>query len=251
MLKIFDALFHIIDYRYTVVENQGYKPPQFLPTDYLNIMSNFELLGGAIVAGSFQNYDTLFLQPAMSMLGPHYIGVINYNPSYSDTEILNLDKAGVRAIRFNIRRGSPDILDYIEYASKRVFDIAKWHSEIYIDSKNISNIKDKLLKIPCLVIDHLGLSKEGFRDILDLVEKGAYVKASGFGRLDFDPIWAIKQINQINPHACCFGSDLPSTRAQRPFSLKDIDLLNDNFDELERANIFYKNALTLYRIQLT
>lgn len=248
MLKIFDALFHIIDYKYTIVENQGYKPPQFLPTDYLKIMSNFELLGGAIVSGSFQNYDTQYLQSAMSILGPHYVGVINYNPSYTDTDILNLDKAGVRAIRFNIRRGTNYIINYLEYASKRVFDVAKWHSEIYIDSKNISNIKDKLLKIPCLVIDHLGLSVEGFSDILDLVEKGAFVKASGFGRLDFDPIWAIKQINKINPHACCFGSDLPSTRAQRPFSLKDIDLINNDFEEPDSENIFYKNALKLYRI---
>ncbi|MGB9755450.1 MAG: amidohydrolase family protein [Desulfurella sp.] len=248
MLKIFDALFHIIDYKYTVVENQGYKPPQFLPIDYLKIMSGFELLGGVIVSGSFQNYDTQYLKSALSILGSNYIGVINYNPSYTDKDILDLNKIGVRAIRFNIRRGNQDIIDYIEYASKRVFDIAKWHSEIYIDSKNISNIKNKLLNIPLLVIDHFGLSKEGFRHVLDLTEKGAYVKASGFGRLDFDPIWAIKQINKINQHACCFGSDLPSTRAQRPFSLKDIDLINDNFDESQSKKIFYENALKLYKV---
>ncbi|MGC8791286.1 MAG: amidohydrolase family protein, partial [Desulfurella sp.] len=57
MQKIFDAIFHIIDYNYRIIENQGYKPPQFLPKDYLEFMSNYELLGGAIVSGSFQDFD--------------------------------------------------------------------------------------------------------------------------------------------------------------------------------------------------
>ncbi len=246
MIKLFDAHFHIIDYSYPVIENQGYIPPQFLPQDYLKAMSEYNLLGGAIVSGSFQGFDTNYFKSAFSILGKNYVGVVNYNPNFSDSDIIDLDKMKIRAIRFNVKRGAKETIDLIEYASKRVFDIAGWHSEIYIDSKDIAYIKNKLLSAPLLVIDHLGLSKEGFKDILDLVEKGVFVKASGFGRLDFDPIWAIKQIIQINPKACMFGSDLPSTRAQRPFSPKDIDLINDNFDEPERSNILYKNALGLY-----
>ncbi|SDC63730.1 Predicted metal-dependent hydrolase, TIM-barrel fold [Desulfurella multipotens] len=250
MQKIFDAIFHIIDYNYKIIENQGYKPPQFLPKDYLEFMSNYELLGGAIVSGSFQDFDTQYLKSALSFFGKNYVGVINYNPDYSDSDIIELDKIGVKAIRFNIKRGTKETIDTIEYASKRVFEIASWHSEIYIDSKDIESIKNKLLSIPCLVVDHLGLSKDGFLNVLNLVEKGAYVKASGFGRLDFDPVFAIKQIVSINPNACVFGSDLPSTRAQRPFSYSDIDLINNNFDDSQKRKIFYENGLNLYRLNL-
>ncbi|MGC8483749.1 MAG: hypothetical protein ACP5OE_08925 [Thermodesulfobium sp.] len=77
-----------------------------------------------------------------------------------------------------------------------------------------------------------------------------YVKASGFGRLDFDPVFAIKQIVSINPNSCVFGSDLPSTRAQRPFSYSDIDLINNNFDDSQKRKIFYENGLNLYRLNL-
>jgi len=248
MLKLFDAIFHIIDYRFPIIENQGYLPPQFLPSDYLKFMSSYELLGGTVVSGSFQGFDTQYLISALSVLGKNYVGVINYNPHYTDLDIINLDKLGVKAIRFNVRRGTKDTIDLIEYASKRVFDLVNWHSEIYIDSKDIPSIKDKLLKIPRLVIDHLGLSKAGFDDVLSLVEKGACVKASGFGRLDFDPVWAIKQILAINENACVFGSDLPSTRAQRPFLPADIELINNNFDNSQSKKIFYENALKLYKI---
>jgi len=206
------------------------------------------LLGGTVVSGSFQGFDTQYLISALSVLGKHYVGVVNYNPHYTDLDIINLDKLGVKAIRFNVRRGTKDAIDLLEYASKRVFDLVNWHSEIYIDSKDIHSIKDKLLKIPRLAIDHLGLSKEGFDDVLSLVEKGAYVKASGFGRLDFDPVWAIKQILAINENACVFGSDLPSTRAQRPFLPADIELINNNFDNSQSKKIFYENALKLYKI---
>ncbi len=250
MLKIFDSIFHIIDYRYKIIENEGYTPPEFLPLKYLDIMRGYDLLGGVVVSGSFQDFDTQYLKSALLTLGKHYVGVINYDPNYSDLDLINLDKLGVRAIRFNLKRSAKEVTDYIEYASKRVFEIVKWHSEIYIDSMYIPPIKDKLLNIPRLVIDHLGLSKDGFNNVLDLVEKGAFVKASGFGRLDFDPIWAIKQIVKINPQSCVFGSDLPSTRAKRPFSVSDINLIKDNFDEYQCENIFYKNALALYKIKI-
>jgi predicted TIM-barrel fold metal-dependent hydrolase len=79
MLKLFDSIFHIIYYRFSIIENQGYLPPQFLPSDYLKFMSRYELLGGTVVSGSFQGFDTQYLISALSVLGKHYVGVINYN----------------------------------------------------------------------------------------------------------------------------------------------------------------------------
>ena len=50
------------------------------------------------------------------------------------------------------------------------------------------------------------------------------VKATGFGRVNFDPIPIMKKVFQINPHSLMFGTDLPSTRAKTPFSKNDINL---------------------------
>ena len=60
------------------------------------------------------------------------------------------------------------------------------------------------------------MTVEGFEDLKALVKQGVYVKA-GFGRIEVEPIAAIKELIDINPDAIMFGTDLPSTRAKRPF----------------------------------
>ena len=43
-----------------------------------------------------------------------------------------------------------------------------------------------------------------------------------------------------------FGTDLPSTRANIPFSEKDIQVIKDNFSESEQQKIFFENAHQWY-----
>ena len=65
----------------------------------------------------------------------------------------------------------------------------------------------------------MGLSKEGFNNLLSLVDQGIRVKATGFGRVELDVARAIRSIYAVNPDALMFGTDLPSTRAKRPYNL--------------------------------
>ena len=90
------------------------------------------------------------------------------------------------------------------------------HTELYVDSRVLPELKDVLIRLPAVSIDHLGLSREGFPGLLTLAEKGVRVKATGFGRIDFDPVTALKDLYSANPSALMFGTDLPSTRAPRP-----------------------------------
>lgn len=71
------------------------------------------------------------------------------------------------------------------------------------------------------------------------------LKATGFGRIEVEPIAAIKELIDINPDAIMFGTDLPSTRAKRPFSEQDIELIQKHFDEETQEKIFYKNTLKI------
>jgi hypothetical protein len=44
-----------------------------------------------------------------------------------------------------------------------------------------------------------------------------------------------------------FGTDLPSTRAPRPYQDDDYTLVLETLGEEKAVNVFYKNAIEFYR----
>lgn len=244
--RVFDAHLHIIDPRFPLLENNGYLPPPFTVEDYRARVRGLGVAGGAVVSGSFQGFDQSYLTDALSTLGPNFVGVTQIPADTSDAEIQRLDDSGVRAVRFNVRRGgSADISD-ADRLARRVYDLAGWHAEFYIDSRELAPLHTTLAALPRISIDHLGLRAEGLPDLLRLVEGGAYVKATGFGRIDFEPGPAMRHILDINPHALVFGTDLPSTRAPRPFEDTDLTGLADVLGADHAANVLWHNAAALY-----
>ncbi|MCF5827148.1 amidohydrolase family protein, partial [Pseudomonas syringae] len=123
-----------------------------------------------------------------------------------------------------------------------------WHAELYIDSRELADIETRLHKLPAISIDHLGLSAEGLPSVLRLAERGAKIKACGFGRVDFPVREALRDIYAANPNALMFGSDLPSTRAPRPFQADDVDLLIDALGEHGARQALWDNAAQFYRL---
>ena len=245
--KLFDSHFHVIDKRFPLIANQGYLPKEFSVADYQRKTKKYDIAGGAVVSGSFQAFDQAYLLTALRKLGPDYVGVTQLPATVSDSELVNLDRAGVRAVRFNLKRGGSEGAEKLERFATRVYDTVGWHTELYVDSKDFAELKDTLIALPALCIDHLGLSSEGFSDLLTMVEKGVWVKATGFGRVDFDVPRAIKQITAINPDALVFGTDMPSTRADRPYSDDDFFTVIETIGKDMARKVFYDNAIKLYR----
>jgi predicted TIM-barrel fold metal-dependent hydrolase len=245
-MKVFDTHLHIIDKRFPLIPNQGYLPNYFSCEDYLKSVASLDLVGGAIVSGSFQGYDQLYLTEALKTLGETFVGVTQLPYDTSDAEIIRLNKLGVKAIRFNVNRGGSEDISRLDYFARRVFELVNWHTELYIDSNHLFELSPIIEKLPAVSVDHLGLSSRGFKDLLSLVDKGVRVKATGFGRIDFEPTEAIKSIYSLNPDALMFGTDLPSTRAKRPFQLSDVDLVIHVLQEEQAEKVLYKNALRWY-----
>lgn len=245
-MGIFDSHLHIIDPRFPLVENHGYLPPAFTVRDYIIATDKLSIQGGAVVSGSFQSFDQSYLVDALSKLGKNFVGVTQLPAATLDEELIYLNDRGVRAIRFNLKRGGSESAENLEYVSRRIHDMLGWHVELYVDSRDLSELAELLMRLPKYSIDHLGLSLAGQDYLFQLVEKGAMVKATGFSRLDFDPLETIKQIMRINPNALMFGTDLPSTRAPRPFHISDVQLIRDNFSAEEVEKILFSNALDFY-----
>jgi predicted TIM-barrel fold metal-dependent hydrolase len=245
--KYFDCHFHIIDKNFPVIPNQGFMPDAFTGEDYLARVKEVDLCGGAVVSGSFQAFDQTYLLNALKVLGPSFVGVTQVPQTVSDQELRQLDSAGVRAVRFNVKRGGSEEIHHLENFARRVHQLVGWHTELYVDSTELPVLFETLVALPAVSIDHLGLSKAGFPTLLKLAEKGVRVKATGFGRVDFDVGAALKEIYAANPRALMFGTDLPSTRAPRPYVDEDYTLVLETLGEERSANVFYKNALEFYR----
>jgi predicted TIM-barrel fold metal-dependent hydrolase len=244
--KIFDAHFHIIDPRFPLIANNGYVPDAFTCDNYLKRMKGYTLVGGAVVTGSFQEFDQSYLLNALEVLGPSFCGVTQIPADTPDEKIMRLNKAGVRAVRFNLKRGGSEVVQHLDRLARRVHELAGWHTELHVDSSELKGLYDTLVTLPAVCIDHLGLSGTGFKTLLRLVGRGVHVKATGFGRVDFDVPRALKEIYAANPKALMFGTDLPSTRAPRPFLDEDMAVVIETLGETGAGRVLYENAVNFY-----
>ncbi len=245
--KLFDSHFHIIDKRFPLVANQGYLPDDFSVADYLTRTKDYNIAGGVVVSGSFQVFDQGCLLSALTQFGATFVGVTQLPATVSDEELINLNTAGVRAVRFNLKRGGSAGIENLEYFAKRVYEVVGWHIELYVDSKDLPELQSTLVGLPAVCIDHLGLSSSGVSSLCLLIENGIFVKATGFGRVDFPVTKVLRKIVEINPDVIMFGTDLPSTRAPRPYSDNDYFMVVETLGERLAEKVFYKNAVNLYR----
>lgn len=245
-MKIFDSHFHIINPKFPLVENNGYLPPSFTVENYRKKVKDYGIVGGAIVSGSFQKFDQEYLLDSLKTFRKNYFGVANIPIEMKNSELEKLNESNIRAVRFNLKRGGSESLENMVELSNKLHNNYGWHTEFYVDSKDLKELKTTLEQIPKFSIDHLGLSKNGLMDLYYWAEKGIKIKATGFGRVDFNPITVMKKIYLINPDSLMFGTDLPSTRAKEPFTYEHLKRLKDNFSEEEQRKILYQNAKDWY-----
>jgi len=245
---LFDSHLHIVDPRFPLVANQGFVPAPFTVADYRRRMAGYRLAGGAVVSGSFQAFDQQYLLDALRRLGPTFVGVTQLPATVSDAQLLALHRAGVRALRFNLQRGGSAGLHELDRLARRVHEVAGWHVELYADASDLAELLPTLIELPAVSVDHLGLSRRGLRTLVRLVQFGVRVKATGFGRVDFDVRHALRELVAANPEAVLFGSDLPSTRAPRPYADADVGLIVDTIGEADAARVLCDNALQWYRV---
>lgn len=253
MQKIFDGHFHIIDPAFPLVENQGFVPDFYPVEDYKKELEGMgiELVGGAVVSGSFQGFDQTYFAGALGKLGKTFVGVTQLDPNTSDEEILKLDEQGIKSIRFNLFRGYSSTLEEIEELANRVFGLCGWKTELYLDATKIDDaFRSLIFKLPKVSIDHLGMRKRASSDLLkEIVSKGIPIRVTGFGRVDYtrEEVQALlKELYAENPAALIFGTDLPSTRAQYRFSAQDIRLVQEALGENNAQDVLYKNGVSWY-----
>ena len=170
----------------------------------------------------------------------------NLPVAMDDQQLLHLKGSGIKAVRLNFARGGIELDSNIVSFINKLYVEFEFKIEAYIANDCLRDRIHIFRQFPVSSIDHLGLKKDGLKTLYNLVEKGHRVKATGFGRLDFDPIPVMKQIYRINPEALMFGTDLPSTRAKRPFSWNDLTMIQTSFNTKALSKILCSNAINWY-----
>ncbi|AWK12543.1 2-pyrone-4,6-dicarboxylate hydrolase [Streptomyces spongiicola] len=243
----FDAHFHVIDSRFPLVEQDGYLPADFTVRQYRERTAALDVAGGAVVSGSFQGFDQTCLLDALSQLGPGFVGVTQIPHDLPDEQVALLAERGVRGVRFNLRRGGSARVEHLDTLARRVHDVAGMHIELYADARDLPGLAGILAPLPAVSVDHLGLHPDGLPCLLELVERGVRVKATGFGRVERDVPQVLRAVLDVDPTALMAGTDLPSTRAPRPFAESDLELLAEVAGE-HLDGVMYGNAAAFYRV---
>ncbi|WP_241970413.1 amidohydrolase family protein [Idiomarina seosinensis] len=247
--RIIDSHLHIYDDQFPLIENQGHIPEPFYIDDYRKLVTGMPVEGGVIVSGSFQGFEQRYLKAALENLGDNYVGVTQLPGSISDEKIMQLNEHRIRGVRVNLKRGVHRDIDGIVEFGQRIWDLAGWHLEIYVDSRELDDMVPTLLKLPKLSVDHLGMAKSGLSQVRRLAEAGVKIKASGFGRTEVNVADAVKSLYKANPDCLMFGTDLPGTRSNRSFEPSDISMMVKALDDDDAVDkVFYQNAQEFYKL---
>ncbi|MEX2654108.1 MAG: amidohydrolase family protein [Acidimicrobiia bacterium] len=244
-----------------------YTPPDSGYADLVELQARLGLDRAVVVQASCHGTDNSALLDALRTGRGRFAGVAMIDDSHTDDELAQLDRAGVRAIRFNFVRhlgGGPDI-EMLLRLVERVAPFG-WHLDLHFDAEGIVEHQQLLESLPVsFIVDHmarvtagLGIDQPPFQALLALLErnKRAWVKISGaeriteLGRPPYDDVVPFaRAVIAVAPNRVLWGTDWPHPNVRHmPDDGDLVDLLAAFApDEEVRNRILVANPERLYR----
>ncbi len=111
-----------------------------------------------IVQATCHGADNRALIDALQTSGGRARGVATVRNGVSEEELIALDRAGVRGVRFNFVRRLVDVTppDALMRIAERVAPLG-WHIVIYFEAADLPNLFDFFASLPTpVVVDHMG-----------------------------------------------------------------------------------------------
>ncbi len=185
-----DCHHHIYSARFKQDPNATVQAPDATVADYRLLMARLGITRHVVVQPSAYGVDNGGLVESLAAFGMGTArGIAVVNTDVTAQQLRDLDKAGVRGIRFNFANvGRPATSpEMIEPLAKRVADLG-WHIQLNLTADQIVAHKDIWSRVPVpVVFDHLGHLSEprgvgdpAFAVITDLMHKGkGWVKLIG------------------------------------------------------------------------
>lgn len=263
-LNAADCHHHIYDFRFPVDPNSTLRHPDATVADYRLLQKRLGTTRNVIVQPSTYGVDNSGLVESLKEFGLKTTrGIAVVNTSVTDAELAELDKVGVRGIRFNMSvPGEATNMDMVQTLAQRVNELG-WHIQVVAKPDKILAGKDVWSSVPCpVVFDHLGhitsVDQPAFEVILNLLREGkGWVKLSGAYILSKvgSPTYADRTIvakayvNEV-PGQLVWGSDWPHPTSKidnKPDDAILMSLLTEWApDEAVQRRILVDNPARLY-----
>ncbi len=258
-----DCHHHIYDYRYPFAPSVTMKPPEALLSEYRLLQQRLGMSRSVVVQPSHYGTDNSLVLASMKALGPKKArGIAVVAPSISDAELKQMQRAGMRGMRFNLlQKGGGTNWQMMEPLAKR-FAAIGWHVQIQAAGEDIYANKELLNRLPCpVVFDHLAHVQDAghvkdqlFAMVCDLMKQGkAWVKItfeeSKVGPPSFsDTVAVASEYVKKVPGRLVWASNWPHPgSAVKPDDAAMFDLLAAvSPDAKVRKQILAENAAKLY-----
>ncbi|OZI24436.1 amidohydrolase family protein [Bordetella genomosp. 7] len=263
-----DAHFHIFGpaHRFPYAEERPYTPPDapFEQMRELHRRLGFER--GVIVHPGCHGYDLAPTLDALDRGAGQYRAVALLEPDTTDARIAELDRRGVRAVRYNFVAHLANAgWNELAAMAPRIAPYG-WHICVHAEAALLPGLLERLRTLPVpFVIDHMGrapasegVGGEAFQALLGLRDHpDAWVKISGLDRVsgagrrpyaDGEPL--VSALMEAMPQRLLWGTDWPhpNVRGDMP---DDGELLNTFLrlcpDADTQRRILVDNPQRLYR----
>ncbi len=193
-------------------------------------------------------------------------GVAVVHPTVTDTELVAMNKGGIRGLRFTLHdpRTAVTSVEMIEPLAHRVNRLG-WHLQLHLRGEQIVEMAQLIERLPgTIVFDHMarlplpqGTHHPAFAIVQRLIDKGhTWVKLAGayletkVGAPRYTDVKPVaRAFAQYAPERCLWGSDWPHPTEphDKPDDAILFDLVQEwAVDEESRDRIFVKNPAELY-----
>ncbi|WP_342452520.1 amidohydrolase family protein [Pararoseomonas baculiformis] len=205
--------------------DRSYTPPDAPVEDLRRVHAILGVDRAVIVQASCHGTDNTAMIDAIERSEGAYRGVAIVDGTITDSGLEELDRGGVRGVRFNFVKhlgGTPD-LDVFDRVLDRIQPLG-WHVVLHLDAGDILEHADRIarIKVP-FVIDHMGrvqakngLEQEPFRRLLELMQNElAWVKICGPERVTsvgapfHDAVPFARKLAEVAPDRTLWGTDFP------------------------------------------
>ena len=243
----------------------SYIPPDAPAQKLAELHRHLGIERAVIVQASCHGPDNRAMLAAIEGSEGRYRGVCIADASFGPGDFEELDRGGVRGVRFNFVKhlgGAPD-LSLIERVVGMVEPLG-WHLVVHVNAEDLIEYEPffSRFELP-IVVDHMGrvpvsdgVDQEAFRILLSRLEReNWWVKVCGAERISaegppfLDAVPFARALIDVAPDRVLWGTDWPHPNIRRwmPNDGELVDLL-PHFapDEETRRKILVENPARLY-----